>query len=84
MNLVKRDDGVLDLKLSRRNLLTLIKCLDMKVGEPSIHRSTGGSIVIVTTEEDDEHYASEDRQPNLRGKMGVGPNDVPNYDPPKP
>lgn len=77
MNLVKRANGDLNLKLSRRNLLTLIKCLDMRVSKPSIHRDTGGSFVIVTAEEDEEHYASEDRQPNVRGKMGDGPDDVP-------
>lgn len=68
--------------LSRRNLLTLLKMLDVKVGEPVLRRIVSPldveprTILYVRAEEDEQHYASLDRQESVRGVMGIGPEHI--------
>ena len=78
MNLRQTDNDVISVTLSRRNLNTLLKMLDMKVGYPSLHRlvDSSGTILKVTAEEDAEHYNSQDRNAEARGEMGQGPEHV--------
>lgn len=54
--------------LSRHNLETLIKMLDLGVGMPVIHRTIQGVRLIVQAEQNADHY--KDREP------GVGSEDV--------
>lgn len=74
MNLI----SINHITLSRRNLLTLIKMLDEKVGEPTLRRTVddAGVVLRVTAEEDSEHYNSETRAASVRGAAGVGPEHV--------
>jgi hypothetical protein len=63
--------------LSRRNLDTLIRMLDVQVGNPTLKRIVADDIhLYVTAEEDAEHYDSNDRQPEVRGVRGIGPEHV--------
>ena len=76
MNLITNDLTYLHLKLSRRNLLTLLKLLDEKVDEPFLTRIQGHTQIVVTAEEDQDHYTSTERDVRSRGGMGIGPDDV--------
>ena len=60
MNLRQTDNDVISVTLSRRNLNTLLKMLDMKVGYPSLHRlvDSSGTILKVTAEEDAARFGS--------------------------
>lgn len=68
MNASMVENSVL-VSLSRRNLETLIKMLDQRVGMPSLVRRTESGIILrVRAEENDEHYGER--------KPGKGPEDV--------
>lgn len=76
MNLISDSGDRLVITLSRRNLETLIKCLDYKVGMPAIHRMVADGLdIVIKAEENEEHYNSEARG-DKKGQTGVGPDDV--------
>ena len=79
MNLISKEGKLISISLSRRNLLTLIKCLDQNVAMPILRRRVDdeGTVLVVKAEEDMEHYNSNARQPAAQSIMGVGPDDVP-------
>lgn len=72
-----KGSGDVTISLSRRNLETLLKMLDLKVGMPHLRRQVGGGILTIHAQENEEHYASQERNEEARGRMGVGPEDLP-------
>lgn len=86
MNLIRHDDNMIIISLSRRNLETGIRMLDQQVSIPFIHRNMdeGGIYLQIRFEEDAEHYHSEDRNESSRGNMGVGPDGRGPFHAPKP
>lgn len=63
--------------LSRRNLETLLRMLDCNVAVPRLKRLVADDIgLFVTAEENEEHYDSNDRQPEVRGIRGIGPEHI--------
>lgn len=62
--------------LSRRNLQTLLKMLDLRVGQPILRRGLDdGSVLVIKAEEDEVHYQAPERGTS-QGKMGDGPDDI--------
>jgi len=79
MNIIYQGSDKIAISLSRRNLETLLKCLDNGVPVAALVRqvSDDGTVLTVKAEENEEHYASGQRNEAARGRMGIGPDDVP-------
>lgn len=78
MNVIRVAEGEIKIALSRRNLLYLLKALDLNVSSPALHRWTDKGLLLVKAEEDDQHYNSEQREEPVRGIKGVGPDELDN------